>query len=136
MKSRKTLIGTMIVALVVAGGFGLAWAHMGSDYSGTGGYGPMGSYGQMGDLGHMGSGAKGEGQPCGGADVESAVQINKEEAKGMISFQLRRSNPNLKVGKIAEKEEGFEVTIVTKDNSLVDRIMVEKNTGRIYRVTE
>ncbi len=130
MKTRKTVIGTMIVALVIAGGFGLAWARMGNGYSGTGGYG------HMGDYGHMGSGATGEDQPCGGSDVESSVQINKEEARGMISFQLRRSNPNLKVGKIAEKEEGFEVTIVTKDNSLVDRIMVEKNTGRIYRVTE
>ena len=138
MKSYRTIIGIMVVALVIAGGFGIARAHMGSDSSSTGGYGHMGSYGHMGDSGHMGNGYGGisAGSPCGDPNVESAVQINKDEARSLISFQLRRSNPNLKVGKVAEKEEGFEVTIVTKENSLVDRLMVEKNTGRIYRITE
>ena len=128
----------MVVALVIAGGFGIAKAHMGNDYGRTGGYGHMGSYGHMGDYSHMGSGYGGASaeSPCWSGSAESAVQINKDEAKSLISFQLRRSNPNLKVGKVTEKEVGFEVTIVTKEDSLVDRLMVEKNTGRIYRVTE
>ena len=138
MKSTRTIIGIMVVALVIAGGFGIAKAHMGNDYGRTGGYGHMGSYGHMGDYGHMGSGygKTSAESPCWREAAETAVQINEEEAKGLISFQLRRSNPNLKVGKVTEKEEGFEVTIVTKENSLVDRLLVEKNTGRIYRVTE
>ena len=39
------------------------------------------------------------------------------------------NNPNLKLGKIEEKDNGFEVDIVTKNNSLVDKILVDKNTG-------
>ncbi len=138
MKSYKTIVGIMVIALVIAGGFGIAKAHMGNDYDRTGGYGHMGSYGHMGDYGHMGSGygKTSAESPCWSEAAESAVQINEEEAKGLISFQLRRSNPNLKVGKVTEKEVGFEVTIVTKEDSRVDRLMVEKNTGRIYRVTE
>jgi hypothetical protein len=132
MKSGRTIIGIMVVALVIAGGFGIAKAHMGNDYGRTGGYGHMGDYGHMGS-GYGGASAE---SPCWSGSAESAVQINEEEAKGLISFQLRRSNPNLKVGKVTEKEVGFEVTIVTKEDSLVDRLMVEKNTGRIYRVTE
>jgi len=134
MKGKYTIIGLAIVALIVAGGYGIARAHMGGGYGGghMSGYGHMGSYGGMMDYDRSD-----DEHPCwSDEESTSSVQINKEEAKGIISFQLRRSNPNLKVGKITEKEEGFEVTIVTKENSLVDRLLVEKNTGRIYRASE
>jgi hypothetical protein len=38
-------------------------------------------------------------------------------------------NPNLKVGKVAEKDGNYEVDVVTKDGSLVDKIQVNKQTG-------
>ncbi len=39
-------------------------------------------------------------------------------------------NPNLKVGKIEDKGNTFEAEIVTKkEDSLVDRIAVDKYTG-------
>ena len=38
-------------------------------------------------------------------------------------------NPNLKLGKIEEKGSVFEADIVTKDNSLADKILIDKNTG-------
>jgi hypothetical protein len=38
-------------------------------------------------------------------------------------------NPNLKLGKITDKDQYFEAEIVTKDNSLVDKILVDKQTG-------
>ena len=134
MKKTRILIGFAIVTLVITGGFGIAMAHMGGGY----GYGSAGSYDHMGGYGSMmDNDRSNDEQPCwSGEESTSKVQINKEEAKGIISFQLRRSNPNLKVGKVTEKEEGFEITIVTKDNSLVDRLVVEKNTGRIYRASQ
>lgn len=38
-------------------------------------------------------------------------------------------HPNLKVGEITDKEPNFEVDVVTKNNSLVGKILVDKNTG-------
>ena len=38
-------------------------------------------------------------------------------------------NPNLKLGKIEEKDNGYQINIVTKEGSLVDKILVDKNTG-------
>lgn len=41
-----------------------------------------------------------------------------------------QGNPDLTVGKIADKGDQFEATIVTKkDGAIVDRIQVDKKTG-------
>lgn len=54
-----------------------------------------------------------------------------DEAKEAVEKHLEyRRNPNLKVGPVSEKEDYFEVDIVTKDDSLVNRILVDKKTGR------
>jgi len=41
------------------------------------------------------------------------------------------SNPNLKLGQETDKGTRYEFDVVTKDNSLVDRLLVSKNTGEI-----
>ena len=57
-------------------------------------------------------------------------QFNQEEAEAMVENYLSSSrNPNLKVGKVEEKDDHYVVDIRTKDGSLVDRYMVDKNTG-------
>jgi hypothetical protein len=38
-------------------------------------------------------------------------------------------NPNLKVGNIKDMNGYFEVEVVTKDDSLTDKIAVDKSTG-------
>lgn len=38
-------------------------------------------------------------------------------------------NPNLKLGKLKEEGSAFEAEIVTKDGSLADKILIDKNTG-------
>jgi hypothetical protein len=38
-------------------------------------------------------------------------------------------NPNLKLGKIKEEGSTFEAEIVTKNGSLVDQLLIDKNTG-------
>ena len=48
----------------------------------------------------------------------------------MLEDYLRSTNnPNLKLGKIEEKETTYVADIVTKDGSLVDKITIDKNTG-------
>lgn len=40
---------------------------------------------------------------------------------------IMQGNPNLKVGKVASTKAGYEVTIVTKDDSLVETQQLAKN---------
>jgi hypothetical protein len=57
--------------------------------------------------------------------------LDKKEAKQEVENYLSSTrNPNLKLGEITDKGSYFEVKIVTqKNNSLVDKILVDKNTG-------
>jgi hypothetical protein len=57
--------------------------------------------------------------------------LSKEETEAMVKNHLTNfvRNPNLKLGKVMEKDSTFEVEIVTKDGSLVDRFAIDKRTG-------
>jgi len=54
--------------------------------------------------------------------------LSADQAKAMVEQQLS-GNPNLKVGKVTEKDGAYEVEIVTKEGSLVDKLQVNKQTG-------
>ncbi|MEJ2226459.1 MAG: hypothetical protein P8X49_15130 [Syntrophobacterales bacterium] len=54
--------------------------------------------------------------------------LSADQAKAMVEQQIG-GNPNLKAGKVTEKDGAYEVDIVTKDGSLVDKIQVNKQTG-------
>jgi hypothetical protein len=106
---------------------------MGSGMMG-GGYG-MGS-GMMGGGYGMGSGTMGPGYqpspqyPNNQQQQQLQKPIDKTQAESMVKNYLRSSsNPNLKLGKITDQGSSFEADIVTKDNSLVDKILVDKDTG-------
>ena len=56
--------------------------------------------------------------------------MDEKEVRGMLENYLRSTrNPNLKLGKIEDKGSRFEAEILTKDDSLADRIAVDKTTG-------
>jgi len=40
-------------------------------------------------------------------------------------------NPNLKVGAVQDEGNSFEANVTTKDGSLVNKLFVDKDTGRI-----
>ena len=139
---KKTALIAILALAIVGTGYGLARAHN----SGGGGYGwgHMGSdYGHMGYQGNMmggyfGATGYGVGQGyCGSTTTEARVDLTEKDAEELIAYRITRSNPNLKVGKVKSTEDGFEVQVVTKKGeALVDRLLVEKDTGRIYRVLE
>jgi hypothetical protein len=54
--------------------------------------------------------------------------LTAEQAKALVEQHIS-SNPNLKAGKVTEKGGAYEVDVVTKDGSLVDKIQVNKQTG-------
>jgi hypothetical protein len=48
----------------------------------------------------------------------------------MQDYYLKSSrNPNLKLGNIGYKGPYFEAKILTKNDTLVEKVMVDKNTG-------
>lgn len=63
-------------------------------------------------------------------EYELPVPLDEEQAKDMLENYLQSTrNPNLKLGKVEDKGDSFEAEIQTKDGSLVDKIIVYKNTG-------
>jgi len=154
MKSKAILVAVLSLA-VVTGGYGLVQAHGGQSQGGSGGgWFSMGS-GHMGGSGwgHMGSGnhMMGSGRNHMGGSYERGSDgsryyrgdgwrgdrhVTSEEAHDIAEHNLR-GNPYIKVGKLTERSEGFEVEIVTrKGQELVNRLLVEKETGRAYPIDE
>lgn len=65
----------------------------------------------------------------GGPPVAKPGQsLTADQARAMVEQHIS-GNPNLKAGKVTEKDGAYEVQIVTKDGSLVDKIQVNKQTG-------
>ncbi len=84
------------------------------------GYGPM--HGRMGME---------PGMPMGrGSDDRPSDPLSAEDAGRLIETHLRnRGNPNLKLGEVEAKDDHFTATIVTQDDSLVDKLRIDKDTG-------
>ncbi|MBN1848141.1 MAG: hypothetical protein JW932_06105 [Deltaproteobacteria bacterium] len=101
----------------------------------SGGYGMMGP-GMMGRgyYGMMGPGMMGPGygyrQP-----YQPQEPMSEMDAKQILQNYLQFTrNPNLKLGKIEDKEQYFEAEIVTKEGSLVDKVTVDKMTGFVRSI--
>lgn len=61
--------------------------------------------------------------------------LNEGQAKKKVEDYLKSTgNPHLKLGKVEDKGDAYEVEIVTKDGSLVDKILVNKNTGSMRSI--
>lgn len=131
MKGKKLFIG-LAVALSLTLSGSLALAH----YWGQGGFGGhmMGPWGggQM-----MGPGYEGYmmGPGYGSGCWENAPRaygeskaLTEKETESILKNYIG-ANPNLKLGKIKDKGTYFEGEIVTKDNSLVAKYGIDKNTG-------
>jgi len=125
------------------GGYGMGPGMMGQGgygmMGGRGGYGMMGGqggYGMMGGRGGYGMMGPGAGQPYGPQYKEHRKALTEKDAKGILENYLKASrNPNLKLGKIEDKDNAFEASIVTKkEGALVDRIAVDKRTGWMHSV--
>ncbi len=146
MGKRGILITVVSLTMILAG-YGLVQAHGGRDdrnYSRGMGYmggygGHMGGYGgHMTDYGHMGYGRSYDDNPCWTDQRgDAAEEVTREGAEDIVSGYLNRVNPRLKVGNVTQTEDGFEVQVVTKKGkALVDKFLVEKETGRVYRLYE
>lgn len=148
----------LLVITAIAYAQGQGWWGMGPGMmgGGQGGWycpycgqymGPRGGYGMgpgmMGQGWGMGPGMMGGGMMGPGMMGPSYGQqyqqpqyqqpqkpLEESDAKSILENYIKNiRNPNLKLGKIKDAGNTFEAEIVTKDNSLVDKIIVDKMTG-------
>ena len=109
--------------------------------------GGMMGRGMMGGCGMMGGGMMGPGMMGGqgmmgpgyGQQPQQYQQLQyqqpqkpleEKDAKEILENYIKNMrNPNLKLGKVRDTGNAFEAEIVKKDNSLVDKIIVDKMTG-------
>ena len=120
-------------------GYGMGPGMMGPGY----GFGPgmmhggrgMGQ-GMVGPGYGMGPGMMGPGYgprygpPYGPQYQQPREPLKEKDAREMVENYLQSTrNPNLKLGKIEDKGPYFEAEILTKDDSLADKLAVDKNTG-------
>ena len=135
--SKTWLIGILVVGVIALGG--VVYGH------GMSGYGMMGSgyaeswYGR--NTGPMMGTGDGWGCPMGqyrngyyGMHRTGGLLTKSDVESVMRDYLYRLDNPNLKQGKITETDHEFEVQIVTKDNSLVERISIDKETGWMRQI--
>ncbi len=61
---------------------------------------------------------------------QGAGALSKDDAGSIVKDYLASTrNPNLKLGKIKDTGNAFEAEIVTQDNSLVDKVLIDKSSG-------
>jgi len=116
----------------MAGGGG--YYPYGGQYTGPGyGIGPGMMGGGMMGPGMMGPGMMGPGYGgyCWGNNPgtsERTKTLTEKETEAILKNYIGL-NPNLKVGEIKDKGPYFEGEILTKENSLVSKFSIDKNTG-------
>jgi hypothetical protein len=121
-------------------GYGMGPGMMGPGYGYGMGPGMMGpGYGYGMGPGMMGPGygsgmgpgyGYGSGPQYGRQYGQPEKPLDKDQAKQQVEDYLKSSrNPNLKIGEIKEKGSDYEVNIVTKEGSLVSKVLVNKDTG-------
>lgn len=89
---------------------------------------PDADRGGMGRGMMMGPGAYGmDGEP--GRPLRS--DLSTDEIRHMMEHEVEwMGNPNLKLGKVEETDDGVVAEIVTQDGSLVQRLEIDPHTGR------
>ena len=92
------------------------------------GHGMMGGMMQGGQGGMMGHGF--------GDRVVPSTHLSTDDVRHFLEHRLaRRGNKRLKVGEVKEEgKDSIVADIVTVDDSLVERLKVDRHTGKIERV--
>lgn len=122
-------------ALRMGGGMGPGMMR-GGGMMGDRGYGYGMSGGMMGDRGYghgMGGGMMGgRGYGYGQSYAAPGKPLEMKDAKVIMEDYVKSTrNPNLKLGKIKDRGYSYEAEVVTKSNALVDKILINKQTGRM-----
>jgi Rubrerythrin len=105
---------------------------MGTGYGYSRGSGMMGGYGSGMGPGMMGGYGSGMGRSYRRQSQPTGKSIDAKEAEAIMNDYLKSTrNPNLKLGKVKDTGRAFEAEILMQKNDLVDRILIDKETGYI-----
>ena len=70
------------------------------------------------------------GPPHGPPYQQPREPMKEKDAEQIVENYLRATrNPNLKLGKLTEKDSYFEAEILTKEGSLADKLAIDKSNG-------
>ncbi len=103
------------------------------------GYGGMGPGWGGGRFGHMGPGMMGFGPGAHGdcplGQAASGEELSVEDVTALLERRLGwMGNDRLKLGEVSEQgEDAIVGEIVTKDGSLVERLVFDRHSGRVTR---
>ena len=151
MKSNMKTLAAAAALVIGLAGAGGAYAHgNGGSQGSMMGQGMMGQGGMMGQMnqmmktcskmmqGMMGHGMMGRGMKRHdfGRSVVPTKDLSVDDVRHFLEHRLaRRGNKRLKVGEVKEGDEDAIIAdIMTVDDSLVERLKVDRHTGRIERV--
>ncbi len=146
MKSKGGLSALVLAVGIVTGGAVPAFAQTPGQSGGGQGQMPMMGQGQTPMMGQAQTPMMGQGQmpmmgqgqmPMMGQGMSPgmmqplAKDLSASDVQHMIEHRLAwQGNPNLKVGKVEEKDDNTVVAeIVTKEGSLVQRLEVDRHRG-------
>lgn len=126
--TKALLIGAIMVSFIGLGG--VVYSHGMAEYGPTGHmWSGCGSYGAQTLGSEQGSSL------CRATQIRAACgfqELTRDDAEHIVEDYLaHRGNPNLKMGKMTETEQEFEIEIVTQDNSLVERLIIDRDTRRL-----
>ena len=110
------------------GGYGRGLGMMSPGYGKDSGMMHRGRGGGM-----MGSGGSGRADSRQYYGVQNSL-ADKDAGTFVANYIRSTRNPNLEPGQIKDVGDAFEVEIVTKDKSLVDKVLVDKRSGSIRSV--
>lgn len=69
---------------------------------------------------------------CPRSKTQQMAPMGQDEAQTLMKNYVS-ANPNLKIGEIEEEDDVYVGEIVTKDGSLVEKLVVDKKTGWMKR---
>ena len=90
----------------------------------------------MGDAGMIPNAGELARSPYAGSGIGRLPKpLDRKQAVRRVDDYLKETNnPNLKIGMVRDKGSYFEVDIVTKNRSLVDKLKVDKKIGQMGSV--
>jgi hypothetical protein len=144
LKMKTVMVGlALALGIALVGSYALGQGMGSGMMGGYGGYGQgsgmMGGYGGYGQGYGLRGGNEGYGRGPGANDSyggygpsapERNQPVTRQETEAILQ-QYIGGNPHLKIGSIKDKGNYFEGTIVTRENSLVADLRIDKSNGSV-----
>ncbi len=70
----------------------------------------------------------------GNSKAYASSSLTKEQAYDVISTHIKKLNPSLEVGEIKDSGRFYEAEILSEDKAVVERLAVDKQSGRIMPI--